>query len=58
MAFKKGFSYRYDDEKMKEYASLAAKEKLEWLYEANQFCKKAIKGKTRKVWEAFRAGTV
>ncbi len=58
MGSKKGFSYSYDEEKIKAYASLAAKEKLEWLYEANQFSKKAIKGKTRKVWEAFRAGTI
>jgi hypothetical protein len=46
MGSKKGFSYSYDEEKINAYASLAAKEKLEWLYEANQFSKKAIKGKT------------
>lgn len=55
---KKGFSHYYSEEKIREYASLAAKEKLEWLYEANQFCKKAIKGKTRKTWESFRMGTI
>ena len=55
---KKGFFYSYDARKIKEYSRLSAKEKLEWLYEANQFCKKALKGKTRKIWEAFRAGTI
>ena len=55
---KKGFSYSYDDQKIKEYARLTAREKLEWLYEANQFCKKALTGKTRKIWESFRAGKI
>ena len=57
-AQKKGFYYIYDDEKIRSYARLSAREKLEWLYEANQFCKKALKGKTRKIWEAFREGKI
>lgn len=38
------------------YARLSAKEKLEWLYEASEFCKKAIRGRTRKSWESFGRG--
>lgn len=55
---RRGFSYSYDDQKIKAYSRLSAKEKLEWLYEANQFCKKVLKGKTRKFWEFFRRGTI
>lgn len=55
---KKGFSYSYDDEKIKAYSRLSARKKLEWLYEANQFCRKAVKGKVRRIWESFRAGKI
>jgi hypothetical protein len=57
-AKRKGFYYTYDEQKIKEYSNISAREKLEWLYEANQFCKKNIKGKTRKIWESFRSGAI
>lgn len=55
---KKGFSYHYTDQQIKAYSRLTVREKLEWLYQANQFCKKAIRGKTKKIWESFRAGKI
>lgn len=55
---KKGFSYHYDEAKIMAYARLSVREKLEWLYQANQFCKKAVRGKTRKIWESFRDGAI
>ena len=55
---KKGnaFFSRCEKRRMVAYARLSAKEKLEWLYEASEFCKKAIRGRTRKNWESFGRG--
>jgi hypothetical protein len=58
MAKSKGFYYSYDSARIKAYADLSVKEKLEWLYQANQFCKKAIKGRRQRIWKAFREGAV
>lgn len=55
---RKGFSYTCTIEEIRAYSRLSAKDKLNWLEEANRFSHKAIKGKTKKIWEKFRQGKI
>ncbi|OGX04775.1 MAG: hypothetical protein A3G87_02920 [Omnitrophica bacterium RIFCSPLOWO2_12_FULL_50_11] len=55
---RKGFRHSYTLDQIRAYSKLSARNKLLWLEEANRFCQKAIKGKTRKIWESFRNGTI
>ena len=55
---RKGFSHAFTLGDILAYRRLSAEDKLNWLEEANRFCYKAIKGKTRKIWEGFRQGKI
>ncbi len=55
---RKGFGHSYTVNDILAYSRLSAENKLNWLEEANRFCHKAIKGKTKKIWEAFRQGKI
>lgn len=55
---RKGFRHAYTLEQIAEYSRLSAREKLEWLEEANRFCAKALKGDRKRFWEMFRAGKI
>ncbi|MFZ5801655.1 MAG: hypothetical protein ACOY3K_00890 [Candidatus Omnitrophota bacterium] len=54
----KGYSYRVTRKQIREYRQLSLRHKLEWLASANALCRKVLKGKTRRIWEAFRAGKI
>ena len=55
---KGGFKYRYSEEKLREYMALSAKDKLDWLEEANRFTNKTLTPETKKIREAFRSGAI
>ncbi len=55
---KKGFRYYCTAKDILAYSRLSAKDKLNWLEAANQFTYKALRGKTKKVWEMFRRGEI
>lgn len=55
---RKGFGHSYTISDIVAYGRLSAEQKLNWLEDANRFCQKAIKGKTKKIWEAFRQGKI
>ncbi len=50
----KKFSYRQDIEQIREYMKLSPEEKLQWLYEANEFNREALTEKTKRVRDYFR----
>jgi len=54
----KGFSYYLEDEKIISYLSLSPRMRLEWLEEIDEFNRKALRGKRRKIWEKFRRGEI
>lgn len=58
MASRKGYTYIVTAEQIREYRRLTPRQKLEWLEAANRFCHKALRGKRRQVWEAFRQGKI
>ncbi len=55
---KKGFSYYLEDEKIISYLALSPRMRLEWLEEIEEFNRKALRGKRRKIWEKFRRGDI
>jgi len=55
---KGGFKYSYSEDKLREYMALSAKEKLDWLEEANRFTYKTLTPETKKIREAFRSGNI
>lgn len=55
---KKGFRHAYTLEQIREYRKLSARDKLNWLEEANRFSHKAIRGDRKKIWEKFRRGEI
>lgn len=58
MKKRKGFYYVCTEDQIREYRCLSLTDKLKWLWEANQFSHKMIKGKRKRIWEDFRAGNV
>lgn len=56
MSKSKGFGFQLDREKILLYKDSPAREKLQWLEEANKFCQKFVTGKRRKIWEKIRRG--
>ena len=50
-----GFSYTLEDEKIKKYMKLTAKEKLQWLEEINSFNEKVLTPKDKAIRAKFRA---
>ncbi len=55
---RRGFHYTVSLEDIRAYKKLPLKDKLTWLEEANQFSHKMIRGRTRRIWEAFRQGRI
>lgn len=55
---RRGFFYSYDLKKIETYMRLSPRKKLKWLQAANLFCKKTLRGKTLRLWEAFRSGDI
>lgn len=54
----KGYGYEVDEDQIRRYAAVPTEQKLQWLAEANQFLAKALTGKRRQVWQAFRDGKI
>ncbi len=55
---RKGFRHVSSFKEIRAHMHLSAKHKLEWLEAANQFCQKTISGRTKRIWERFRQGTI
>ena len=55
---KDGFKYSCSEEKLRESMALSAKDKLDWLEEANRFTYKTLTPETKKIREAFRSGSI
>ena len=51
----RGFSFRLDQEKIREFKGLSAEEKLDWLEEANDFIAAAVSDDKRQRWERLKA---
>jgi hypothetical protein len=58
MIKRKGFFYYLEDEKIIEYLNLSPRMRLEWLEEIDEFNRKALTGKRRKIWERLRRGEI
>ena len=54
----KGYRYEMTLQQIREYSKLTPRQKLNWLEEANRFSFRAIRGKTKIIWEMFRSGTM
>ncbi len=55
---KKGFSYHLSLDDIRKYLALSTQDKLNWLEEANRLNSKALRGKTKRIWEMFRRGEI
>lgn len=55
---KGGFSYVVTDEQIRAWKALPAKDKLDWLEQANQFINKALTPERRQIMERFRRGEI
>ena len=55
---RRGFSYSVTDEQIMEWIHFPVRQKLLWLEEANRFNEKVLRGRTLKIWDAFRAGRI
>lgn len=53
-----GFSFFFTKAQIREWLAMPLEHRLMWLEEANRFNSKMIRGRTLKVFEAFRAGTI
>jgi hypothetical protein len=53
-----GFKSIPTTQQINECLKLSLRHRLEWLEEANRFTYKALKGKGKKAWEAFRKGEI
>lgn len=54
----KGFYYVVSEEKIRWWRAVPAKQKLEWLEEANNFLRKALSPEKQKIVEQFRKGEI
>ena len=52
----KGFSYDVTEERIRFWKSIPAKEKLEWLEEANNFLRKTLSPKKMEIMNKLRKG--
>ena len=57
-AHRKGYGYHVSEEQLRKYLSLTTKEKLEWLYEANEFTNKFASGGAKRLHGMFRRGEI
>lgn len=55
---KGGFYYKVSPEKINWWRSIPAKQKLEWLEDANSFLKIALSAEKRRIMERFRKGEI
>ncbi|MEW6221780.1 MAG: hypothetical protein AB1476_00455 [Candidatus Hadarchaeota archaeon] len=55
---RKGFRYNTTKETITNYAGLSARQKLEWLEEANRFFYNSMSQSKRKIMEKFRSGKI
>jgi len=55
---RKGYASLPTFEQIREYSRLSPKARLDWLEQANRFSHKALKGKRKIIWEAFRKGKI
>ena len=55
---KKGFEFHCAVDNIRSYCKLSAKDKLNWLEEANRFTFKMLPEETKKIWEQFRHGEI
>lgn len=51
-----GFQHHPSDEKLREYARLTPKQKLEWLEEINRFLYRALPPDRKEIAQKFRRG--
>jgi hypothetical protein len=49
----KAYTFIPSQENLIRFSKLSARQKLEWLAEANGFINKFVSGKKRKAWERF-----
>jgi len=54
----KGLIYTLEDEKITEYMALSVEDKLQWLYEMNEFNRLFLTGKEKEVMERLREGRI
>ena len=54
----KGFSFTLDKEKIRATYNLSAKDKLEWLEEANRFVNASMTPAKRNRWEKIKNGVL
>ena len=52
----RGFSYDVSEERIRFWKSISAREKLEWLEEANNFLRKAFSPQKKQTMNKFRKG--
>ncbi len=55
---RKGFRHAFTQQDIIEYSRLSARDKLNWLEEANRFSHTMLRGKTKKIWDKFRRGEI
>ena len=55
---RKGFSYSLEDEKIRAYMKLTAREKLQWLEEINRFTFFVLNEKQKEFREKLRSGEI
>lgn len=55
---RKGFSYKLEDEKIRAYMKLTAREKLQWLEEINRFTFFVLNEKQKEFREKLRSGEI
>ncbi len=55
---RKGFRYNTTKESLINYAELSARQKLEWLEEANRFLYNSMSKSKQNIMEKFRSGKI
>lgn len=55
---KKGFSYKFSEEKLKKWIAMPAELKLEWLEEINKFIYEFAPKESREIIAKFRRGEI
>ncbi len=53
---RRGYSYRVTDEQIRRWRALPARDKLQWLEDANRLLAAALPPKTRAIQDRFRRG--
>lgn len=53
-----GFSYFVTNEQIREWSRMPIEHRLMWLEEANRFNEQVVRGRRRRIMEAFREGKI